>query len=735
MSEEAKKAEKATKEVVETAAKKTTKKKVVETKAEDTAKEKVAPVKKAKKKADAPAKKTAKEEVVEVKAEEPAKEKAAPVKKAKKKVETKEEAPAAVSEEASVVVAEEAIAVAAEEVPVVVAEDSTEDDEAPLTVAEILEEEEEVSPENFDWDSFEYGMKVMSDDDRVSLEKMYEDTLTTSVEHEVVQGVVVQKSDRDVIIDIGGKSEGVISLNEFRYNPELKEGDSVEVLVDKQEDKTGQLVLSHRKARAIQAWDRVNSAFETEEIVSGFIKCRTKGGMIVDVFGLEAFLPGSQIDVKPIRDYDAYVEKTMEFKIVKINHEFKNVVVSHKALIEADLEEQKKTIISGLEKGQVLEGVVKNITSYGVFIDLGGVDGLVHITDLSWSRINHPSEVVELDQKINVCILEFDKDRSRIQLGIKQLDAHPWDNLDTNLNIGDKVTGKVVVIADYGAFVEIIPGVEGLIHVSEMSWSTHLRSAQDFVTVGEDVEAQILTLDREERKMSLGIKQLTPDPWTDITTKYPAESKHKGIVRNFTNFGVFIELEEGIDGLIHISDLSWTKKIKHPSDFTAIGSEIEVVVLEIDTDNRRLSLGHKQVTDNPWENYEAVFDEGSIHTGVVKNAGDKGCDIFFETFGVEGFCPSRHMTKEDGSRLVNDETAEFKVIEFSKDARRIVVSHSQLNKDVAKKERATDNANKATAAKKTASAVKKVQSSQEKTTLGDLGGLAALKKEMEKGEK
>jgi small subunit ribosomal protein S1 len=718
MSEEAKKAEKATKEVVETAAKKTTKKEVVEAKVEETAKEKVAPAKKAKKKADAPVKETAKEEVVEVKAEEPAEEKAAPVKKPRKKVEAKKEAP-----------------VAAKEAPAVVAEDSTSDDEAPLTVAEILEEEEEFSAENFDWDSFEYGMKSMSNDERVSLEKMYEETLSTSVEHEVVDGIVVQKSDRDVIIDIGGKSEGVISLNEFRYNPELKEGDSVEVLVDKQEDKTGQLVLSHRKARAMRAWERVNSAFETEEIVSGFIKCRTKGGMIVDVFGLEAFLPGSQIDVKPIRDYDAYVEKTMEFKIVKINHEFKNVVVSHKALIEADLEEQKKNIISGLEKGQVLEGVVKNITSYGVFIDLGGVDGLVHITDLSWSRINHPSEVVELDQKINVCILEFDKDRSRIQLGLKQLDAHPWDNLDTNLNVGDKVTGKVVVIADYGAFVEIIPGVEGLIHVSEMSWSTHLRSAQDFVTVGEEVEAQILTLDREERKMSLGIKQLTPDPWTDITTKYPADSKHTGIVRNFTNFGVFIELEEGIDGLIHISDLSWTKKIKHPSDFTAIGSEIEVVVLEIDTDNRRLSLGHKQVTDNPWENYEAVFEEGSIHTGTVRNAGDKGCDIFFETFGVEGFCPSRHMTKEDGSRLVNDETTEFKVIEFSKDAKRIVVSHSQLNKDVAKKEKATDNANKATAAKKTASAVKKVQSSQEKTTLGDLGGLAALKKEMEKGEK
>ena len=721
MSEEAKKAEKATKEVaknevVETAAEETKTEAKAETPAKE-AKKEVAPAKKAEK-----AKKEVKEPVAEeskseAKAETPAKEEAAPAKKAKKKTAPKKETP--VSEEELTIVAEE----------------NEEDDEAPLTVAEIIVEEEEVAPENFDWDSFEYGMKSMSTEERSSLEKMYENTLTTSVEHEVVEGVVVQKSDRDVIIDIGGKSEGVISLNEFRYNPDLTEGDRVEVLVDKQEDKTGQLVLSHRKARAIQAWDRVNKAFENEEIVSGFIKCRTKGGMIVDIFGLEAFLPGSQIDVKPIRDYDAYVEKTMEFKIVKINHEFKNVVVSHKALIEADLEEQKKNIISGLEKGQVLEGVVKNITSYGVFIDLGGVDGLVHITDLSWSRINHPSEVVELDQKINVCILEFDKDRSRIQLGLKQLDAHPWDNLDANLNVGDKVKGKVVVIADYGAFVEIIPGVEGLIHVSEMSWSTHLRSAQDFVTVGEDVEAQILTLDREDRKMSLGIKQLTPDPWTDITTKYPLESKHKGIVRNFTNFGVFIELEEGIDGLIHISDLSWTKKIKHPSDFTSIGSEIEVVVLEIDTDNRRLSLGHKQVTDNPWENYEAVFEEGSVHTGTVRNAGDKGCDVFFETFGVEGFCPSRHMNKEEGGRLVDGETVEFKVIEFSKDSKRIVVSHSQLNKDAAKKEKAAQGAEKAATAKKTATAVKKVQSSQEKTTLGDLGGLAALKKEMEKGEK
>jgi len=604
-------------------------------------------------------------------------------------------------------------------------------------IAEVVEEagDVEVAPEDFDWDSFEYGMKSMSDEDRSALEKMYDATLTTSVEHQVVKGVVVQKTDRDVIIDIGGKSEGIISLNEFRYNPDLKEGDTVEVLVDKQEDKTGQLVLSHRKARAMMAWDRVNEAHETQEIVSGFIKCRTKGGMIVDVFGLEAFLPGSQIDVKPIRDYDAYVEKTMEFKIVKINHEFKNVVVSHKALIEADLEEQKKNIISSLEKGQVLEGIVKNITSYGVFIDLGGVDGLVHITDLSWSRINHPSEIVELDQKLNVVILEFDKDRSRIQLGLKQLEAHPWDSLDEKLAVGDKLKGKVVVIADYGAFVEIIPGVEGLIHVSEMSWSTHLRSAQDFVTVGEEVEAMILTLDREDRKMSLGIKQLTPDPWTDITTKYPENSKHKGIVRNFTNFGVFIELEEGIDGLIHISDLSWTKKVKHPSDFTSIGAEIEVVVLEIDTDNRRLSLGHKQVSENPWENYEAVFEEGSIHSGTVKPVGEKGAEVFFETFGVDGFCPSRHLAKEGGGKLVEGETVDFKVIEFSKDAKRIVVSHSQLKQDAAHKEKFEKRAAKTAEAKKASTAVKKIQSGQEKTTLGDLGGLAALKQAMEKDEK
>lgn len=590
-----------------------------------------------------------------------------------------------------------------------------------------------VAEEEFDWDTYESGFKGGAE--RQALEEMYEATLMTSVEHQVVEGKVVNLTDRDVIIDIASKSEGVVSLNEFRYNPDLKVGDSVEVLVDKQEDKLGQLVLSHRKARSIKAWDRVNEAYESEEVVTGFVKCRTKGGMIVDVFGLEAFLPGSQIDVKPIRDYDMYVEKTMEFKIVKINHEFKNVVVSHKALIEADLEEQKRKIIGQLEKGQVLEGVVKNITSYGVFIDLGGVDGLIHITDLSWSRINHPSEVVELDQKLNVVILDFDEAKTRIQLGLKQLQAHPWDALSAGINVGDKVKGKVVVIADYGAFVEIQPGVEGLIHVSEMSWSTHLRSAQDFVKVGEEVEAVVLTLDRDERKMSLGIKQMTPDPWNDILAKYPKNSAHKGIVRNFTNFGVFVELEEGIDGLIHISDLSWTKKIKHPSEFTSIGSELEVQVLDIDVDNRRLSLGHKQVTENPWENYEAVFEMGSVHTGKVTEVFDKGANIFFDTFGVEGFCPTRHASKEDGSTLKVGDVVDFKVIEFNRDAKRIVVSHTQNFKEVAPEAASEDKGGekKAKGGKKAAASA--APAAAEKTTLGDLDALAKLKEEMEKGGK
>jgi small subunit ribosomal protein S1 len=636
-----------------------------------------------------------------------------------------------------------------EETTAEVAQEETVAEEASNTADADAEESDEESDEEielefaddipttetgeFDWEAYEQGVKFTTS--RAEMEKMYEDTLTSSVEHQVVTGKIISKTDREVIVDINSKSEGVVSLNEFRYNPEIKIGDNVEVLVDKQEDKYGQLVLSHRKARSIQAWDRVNAAYDAEEIVNGFVKCRTKGGMIVDVFGIEAFLPGSQIDVKPIRDYDAYVEKNMEFKIVKINHEFKNVVVSHKALIEADLEEQKREIIGKLEKGQVLEGIVKNITSYGVFVDLGGVDGLIHITDLSWSRINHPSEVVELDAKINVVILDFDDEKSRIQLGLKQLEAHPWDALNQDLKVGDKVTGKVVVLADYGAFVEIQPGVEGLIHVSEMSWSTHLRSAQDFVSVGDEIEAVILTIDREDRKMSLGIKQLTPDPWTDITEKYALGSQHKGTVRNFTNFGVFVELEEGIDGLIHISDLSWIKKIKHPSEFTSVGAEMDVVVLDIDTENRRLSLGHKQLEENPWENYEAVFEVGSQHTGKVVEMVDKGCEVYFDTFGVDGFCPTRHMAKEDGSKLIKGEEAEFKVIEFNKDAKRILVSHAQLHKDAVAEEKASNKAKGEAEAKSTRSSMKKIQSSVEKTTLGDLDELAKLKEEMEKNEK
>ena len=580
----------------------------------------------------------------------------------------------------------------------------------------------------FSWDDVEGGETAVNEE-REALAALYEETLGSSVEHQVVEGKVTSKTDREVIIDINSKSEGVVSLNEFRYNPELAVGDTVEVLVDRQEDKYGQLVLSHRKARSIKAWDRVNEAHDNDEIVKGYVKARTKGGMIVDVFGLEAFLPGSQIDVKPIRDYDQYVDKTMEFKVVKINHEFKNVVVSHKALIEADLEEQKKEIISKLEKGQVLEGVVKNITSYGVFIDLGGVDGLVHITDLSWSRINHPSEVVELDQKINVVILDFDEGKTRIQLGLKQLEKHPWDALDENLSVGDKVTGKVVVLADYGAFVEVLPGVEGLIHVSEMSWSAHLRSAGDFMKVGDSVEAEVLTLDREERKMSLGIKQLTTDPWTDITTKYPQGSTHAGTVRNFTNFGIFLELEEGIDGLIHISDLSWTKKVKHPSEFTSIGAKLEVVVMDIDAENRRLSLGHKQVTDNPWDAYAETFKVGNKITGTMINSGDKGGDVSFaEHEGVEAYCPARHITKENGAKLEKGETAEFVVIEFNKDNRRIVVSHVGTYKEVELKKNTGRGGNKG-------GNVNVPNQNVERSTMGDLDALAALKEQMEKGGK
>ncbi|MBN4085414.1 30S ribosomal protein S1, partial [Flavobacteriaceae bacterium AH-315-B10] len=530
---------------------------------------------------------------------------------------------------------------------------------------------------DFDWHNYEEGIDPVDDKQLKEFEKLVSENFVDTLNDEVVEGVVVHLSDRDVIIDINAKSEGVISLNEFRYNADLKVGDKVEVLIDVREDATGQLVLSHRKARVIKAWERVNAAHDTGEIVNGFVKCRTKGGMIVDVFGIEAFLPGSQIDVKPIRDYDAYVNKTMEFKVVKINHEFKNVVVSHKALIEADIELQKKEIIGKLEKGQVLEGSVKNITSYGVFMDLGGVDGLIHITDLSWSRINHPSEIVELDEKINVVILDFDENKSRIQLGLKQLSKHPWEALGEDVKIGDKVKGKVVVIADYGAFLEVTEGVEGLIHVSEMSWSTHLRSAQDFVAVGDIVEAQILTLDRESRKMSLGIKQLTPDPWTDITTKYVVGSKHKGIVRNFTNFGVFVELEEGIDGLIYISDLSWTKKIKHPSEFCAVGDKLDVVVLELDVEGRKLSLGHKQTTDNPWDKYETEFALNTTHSGEISEIVDKGATVILNE-NIVAFIPSRHLEKEDGKKLKKGDTAEFKIIEFNKEFKRVVASHTAV---------------------------------------------------------
>ncbi len=533
---------------------------------------------------------------------------------------------------------------------------------------------------DFDWHNYEEGIELIDDGKLEEFEKLVKENFVDTLDDEVVEGKVVYITDRDAIIDINAKSEGVVSLNEFRYNPDLKVGDKVEVLIDVREDSTGQLILSHRKARTIKAWDRVNAAHDEGTIVNGYVKCRTKGGMIVDVFGIEAFLPGSQIDVKPIRDYDMYVGKTMEFKVVKINHEFKNVVVSHKALIEADIEEQKKEIIGQLEKGQVLEGVVKNITSYGVFVDLGGVDGLVHITDLSWSRINHPNEIVELDQKLNVVILDFDEDKTRIQLGLKQLNPHPWEALGDELKVGDKVTGKVVVIADYGAFVEVAEGVEGLIHVSEMSWSTHLRSAQDFVKVGDEVQAKILTMDKEERKMSLGIKQMTPDPWTDITSKYPVGSRHKGVVRNFTNFGVFVELEEGIDGLIYISDLSWTKKIKHPSEFTNIGDELDVVVLELDVEGRKLSLGHKQTEENPWDKYENEFAVGTKHTASIDEMVDKGATIKFND-DIVAFAPNRHLEKEDGSMLKKGDEAEFQIIEFNKEFKKVVASHMTIHKE------------------------------------------------------
>ena len=581
-----------------------------------------------------------------------------------------------------------------------------------------------VTPEQFDWDSFESGLDADARKEKSDLEEIYNGSLNSLNDNDVLVGRVVRLTDKEAIVDINFKSEGVISLNEFRYNQGLKVGDEVEVMVDKREDKTGQLQLSHRKARTLKAWDKVNELHETGEIVNGFVKSRTKGGMIVDVHGIEAFLPGSQIDVKPIKDYDQFVGKTMEFKVVKINPEFKNVVVSHKALIEADIEGQKKEIIAQLEKGQVLEGTVKNITSYGVFIDLGGVDGLIHITDLSWSRVNHPSEILEDGQTVKVVILDFDDEKTRIQLGMKQLEAHPWDALSADLKVGDKVKGKVVVLADYGAFVEIAPGVEGLIHVSEMSWSTHLRSAGDFVKVGDEVEAEVLTLDREERKISLGIKQLSKDPWENIETKYPVGSQHVGTVRNFTNFGVFVELEEGIDGLIYISDLSWTKKIKHPSEFCAVGDKLDVVVLELDIQARRLSLGHKQLTENPWDKFETKYAEGTIHAGKAVEVHDKGASVQFEDAEVEAFCPSRLLEKEDGSKIKKGEDAQFKVIEFNKEFKRVVVSHTGIFRDEEKKNVKESSSRN----------VSSSSNNEERSTLGDIDALAELKRKMEEGK-
>ena len=658
--------------------------------------------------------------------------------------EVKEEAPVAEEVKEKVPVAEEV----KEEVPVAeevkeevpVAEEAKEE-----PVAEEAKEEakptkkaapkKEVSADDdFDWTAAGDKIDAYSAKERTDLEDIYNKTMSSIVEHEVIDGTVVAMNNREVVVNIGFKSDGVVALNEFRYNPDLKIGDTIEVYVENQEDPSGQLLLSHKKARILKSWDRINAAFEKDEIINGYVKCRTKGGLIVDVFGIEAFLPGSQIDVKPIRDYDVFVDKTMEFKVVKINHEYKNVVVSHKALIEAELEQQKAEIMSKLEKGQVLEGTVKNITSYGVFIDLGGVDGLVHITDLSWGRINHPEEIVTLDEKIKVVILDFDDQKKRIALGLKQLTPHPWDALDEKLAVGDKVKGRVVVIADYGAFIEIAPGVEGLIHVSEMSWSQHLRTAQDFLKVGDEVEAVILTLDREERKMSLGMKQLIPDPWEDIMTKYPKDSKHTATVRNFTNFGIFVELEEGVDGLIHISDLSWSKKIKHPAEFTKISEDIEVVVLDVDVENRRLSLGHKQLEENPWDVFEGIFTLGSVHNATVVNKNDKG-GVVSLPYGVEGFVPNRHLAKADGTNANAEETLDFVVIEFSKDNKKIILSHTRTFQERTASEKAREDANKKPAHRTTRKSVQHIQDNIEKTTLGDLDGLAKLKAEMEQAEK
>ncbi len=654
--------------------------------------------------------------------------------------ETKE---ALVEEELAKPITEESAKEIAEEPDKTVAE------EPDKTVAEEPEtpvEEEPVKPvkvalpvsgyesmKDFDWDSIGKKHEIYDAKEKERLEKEYDRTLSSITEHEVIDGTIVAMNNREVVINIGFKSDGVLPLNEFRYNPDLKVGDKVEVYVENQEDPSGQLLLSHKKARILKSWERINSAYETQEIIKGYVKSRTKGGLIVDIFGIEAFLPGSQIDVKPIRDYDIFVDKVMEFKVVKINHEYKNVVVSHKALIEDELEAQKAEIIKKLEKGQILEGTVKNITSYGVFIDLGGVDGLVHITDLSWGRISHPEEIVKLDQKIKVVILDFDENKKRIALGLKQLTPHPWDSLDPNMKIGDKIKGKVVVIADYGAFVEIAPGVEGLIHVSEMSWSQHLRTAQDFLKVGQEVEAVILTLDREERKMSMGIKQLIPDPWANIKEKYPLKSKHSATVRNFTNFGIFVELEEGVDGLIHISDLSWSKKIKHPAEFTKTGEKIDVMVLDIDVDNRRLSLGHKQLEENPWDVFETVFSVGSVHSGTIVNMNDKGAIVALP-YGVEGFAPLRHLTREDGSHAKEEDVLDFKVIEFSKDNKKIILSHTKVYQDAAAVEKRGESDEKRKTKELPKKTVKKLKDNLEKTTLGDIESLAHLKSDMVKAE-
>jgi len=616
--------------------------------------------------------------------------------------------------------------------------DSSDEDEDEETVETTIDNSINASvaadSADFDWDSIGKFDELYSKAERDEMEEVYGNTLTSINEQEVLDGIIVSKNLREAVVNIGYKSDGVIPMNELRYKDEVNVGDSVEVFIESQEDKNGQLLLSHKKARALRAWDRVNDALDTQEVIKGYVKCRTKGGLIVDVFGIEAFLPGSQIDVKPIRDYDMYVDKTMEFKVVKINKEFKNVVVSHKALIEAELEVQKKEIIAQLEKGQVLEGTVKNITSYGVFIDLGGVDGLVHITDLSWGRVNHPEEIVELDQKVNVVILDFDDDKKRIALGMKQLEKHPWDELDEKLAVGDKVKGKVVVVADYGAFVEIQPGVEGLIHVSEITWSNHLKPAQEFFTVSDEVEAQILTLDREERKMSLGVKQLTPDPWEGIVEKFIVGDKHKGKVTNISDFGVFVELEEGVDGLVHISDLSWSKKINHPKEVTSVGEELEVVILEVDRENRRLSLGHKQLEENPWETFETVFEIGSVHQGTITEISAKGATVVLP-YGVEALATKKNIVKEDNTTAAVDEVLDFKIVDFNKNARKIAVSHTQIFKDAefedVKEKRATAKAEHASTAKK----IKTMQDSQERTTLGDLDALSKLKSEMEKGEK